>query len=100
MQKEKKDKKKELKDTTSYIRNEGDEPMDLLSRSIAGNIASEYRFFLHIKHPRLVLRDEIGVEVERGEKTDNQVVTPIKLLERGFQDKMPLTSKPINPVNS
>lgn len=39
VQKEKKEKK--LKDTTSYIRNEGDEPMDLLSRGIAGGVASE-----------------------------------------------------------
>ena len=45
MPKEKKDKEKKLKDTTSYIRNEGDEPMDLLSRSIAGNVASEYFLF-------------------------------------------------------
>ena len=28
----------------SYIRNEGDEPMDLLSRSIAGNVACEFNF--------------------------------------------------------
>lgn len=33
----KKDKKREA--NASYIRNEGDEPMDLLSRSIAGNVA-------------------------------------------------------------
>jgi ribosomal RNA-processing protein 12 len=43
VQKEKKERK--LKDTTSYIRNEGDEPMDLLSRGIAGGVASESSFF-------------------------------------------------------
>ena len=42
VQKEKKERK--LKDTTSYIRNEGDEPMDLLSRGIAGGVASEFLF--------------------------------------------------------
>lgn len=35
----KKDKKRDA--NASYIRNEGDEPMDLLSRSIAGNVACE-----------------------------------------------------------
>jgi len=44
VQKEKKERK--LKDTTSYIRNEGDEPMDLLSRGIAGGVASEFSFHL------------------------------------------------------
>ena len=64
MPKEKKDKEKKLKDTTSYIRNEGDEPMDLLSRSIAGNVASEsfsLFSFLHLlsgltREARRVLR--------------------------------------------
>jgi hypothetical protein len=44
-----KNKKEKRKDTTAYIRNEGDEPMDLLSRSIAGNVASESSFFLPLR---------------------------------------------------
>lgn len=37
--------------STAYIRNEGDEPMDLLSRSIAGNVACKFTFSGH--HPKL-----------------------------------------------
>ena len=36
------EKSKRREDGKTYIRNEGDEPMDLLSRSIAGGISSEF----------------------------------------------------------
>jgi ribosomal RNA-processing protein 12 len=60
VQKEKKERK--LKDTTSYIRNEGDEPMDLLSRGIAGGVASESFSFFY----SYILRRKTTGSVRRG----------------------------------
>ena len=40
----KKDKREKSREGQAYIKNEGDEPMDLLSRSIAGGISSEYQY--------------------------------------------------------
>jgi ribosomal RNA-processing protein 12 len=40
------EKTKRREDGQTYIRNEGDEPMDLLSRSIAGGISSKFKGYI------------------------------------------------------
>jgi ribosomal RNA-processing protein 12 len=40
-----KDKEPKKREGQSFIRGDGDDPLDLLSRSIAGNVASESLFF-------------------------------------------------------
>ena len=50
-----KEPKKKEGQSQSYIRGDGDEPLDLLSRSIAGNVASESLVFSLLPPPSLIL---------------------------------------------